>query len=176
METELMQETHKFLVSKGAVPEGVWDFKRLLYKTWFKLIRRTKGDRDFDSSSFEHVFVGEARGDKIVGLHNWVQFYLQEKVGNIDYHGFFRRETIHDDDVPRLIALQFSWKDVKAKPMSSCFLGTSPEFEIAVYSIFFFLGIFERTDVQLGEYEVEIEVHRLGRDCIGTGYISAARM
>lgn len=45
METEVMQETHQFLVSKDAVPENVWDFKRLLYKTWFKLIRRTKGDR-----------------------------------------------------------------------------------------------------------------------------------
>lgn len=50
--------------------------------------------RDFDSSSFEHVFVGEGREDHFIGLHNWIQFYLQEKAGNIDYHGYFRRETV----------------------------------------------------------------------------------
>lgn len=50
--------------------------------------------RDFDSSSFEHVFVGESRGHQVVGLHNWIQFYLQEKLGAIDYHGYFRRETV----------------------------------------------------------------------------------
>ena len=50
--------------------------------------------RDFDSSSFEHVFVGEGREDEFIGLHNWIQFYLQEKAGNIDYHGYFRRETV----------------------------------------------------------------------------------
>ena len=50
--------------------------------------------RDFDSSSFEHVFVGEYRDDSFIGLHNWVQIYLQEKAGKLDYHGYFRRETV----------------------------------------------------------------------------------
>ena len=35
------------------------------------------------------MFVGETRGEKeVIGLHNWIQFYLQEKRGNIDYKGF----------------------------------------------------------------------------------------
>lgn len=51
-------------------------------------------NRDQDSSSFEHVFVGEGRDDKFIGLHNWIQFYLQEKAGNIDYHGYFRHSTV----------------------------------------------------------------------------------
>ena len=40
------------------------------------------------------MFVGEARDDDFIGLHNWIQFYLQEKAGNIDYYGYFRRETV----------------------------------------------------------------------------------
>lgn len=40
------------------------------------------------------MFVGEGREDAFIGLHNWIQFYLQEKTGNIDYHGYFRRETV----------------------------------------------------------------------------------
>lgn len=41
-----------------------------------------------DSSGFEHVFVGETDSSKVLGLHNWIQFYLQEKSRNIDYTGY----------------------------------------------------------------------------------------
>ena len=45
-----------------------------------------------DSSGFEHVFVGESRGSpdnrEVTGFHNWIQFYLEEKRGNIDYKGW----------------------------------------------------------------------------------------
>ena len=46
-----------------------------------------------DSSGFEHVFVGETRsGTEIIGFHNWLQFYLQEKHGHLDYKGYKARE------------------------------------------------------------------------------------
>ena len=60
--------------------------------------------------------------------------------------------------------------------MCSCFLGTSPEFEIAVYSILYFTKKFGTYDVQLGEYEVEATCYDFRRDYIGTAYIAAARM
>lgn len=45
-----------------------------------------------DSCGFEHVFVGETKhGQEIMGLHNWVQFYLQEKHNHIDYKGYKAR-------------------------------------------------------------------------------------
>ena len=50
--------------------------------------------RHLDSSGFEHVFVGESREREVIGFHNWIQFYLQEKKGNIDYKGYFRRGTV----------------------------------------------------------------------------------
>lgn len=46
--------------------------------------------RQLDSSAFEHVFVGETRNKTdVIGFHNWIQFYLQEKRGLVDYRGFF---------------------------------------------------------------------------------------
>ncbi|XP_046353466.2 uridylate-specific endoribonuclease B-like [Haliotis rufescens] len=176
VETPVMQEAQRILVERGKAPEDTEDFKKLLHDIWFKMYHR-RGGRGPDSCSFEHVFVGEGRGDEFIGLHNWLQFYLQEKAGNINYHGFFRRETLTDDEIPRLIALQFSWKGIKSKPMCSCFLGTSPEFEIAVYTMCLLLDKDGKTDCQMGEYEVEIVVHSHGfKKKLGTAYIAAARL
>lgn len=39
------------------------------------------------------MFVGETKyGKEIMGLHNWVQFYLQEKLNVVDYKGFKARD------------------------------------------------------------------------------------
>lgn len=47
-----------------------------------------------DSCGFEHVFVGETKhGQEIMGLHNWVQFYLQEKHSHVDYKGYKARDN-----------------------------------------------------------------------------------
>ena len=84
-----MKRAHQYLNSKGKSPREIKDFKQQLYDLWFKLYRRTKGSRALDSSGFEHVFVGETRGGtEVLGFHNWIQFYLQEKAGNIDYQGY----------------------------------------------------------------------------------------
>ncbi|CAL1546588.1 unnamed protein product [Lymnaea stagnalis] len=176
MDTNVMKEAHRYLVSKGVAPQDKMQFKAMLHDIWFKMFRR-QAARGNDSCSFEHVFVGEGRGTEMIGLHNWIQFYLQEKAGNINYHGYFRRDTIRDDEIIRLLAVQFTWKGIKAKPLCSVFIGSSPEFEVAAYTLSLLLDRDGKVDLKLGEYEVELTVHSFGRQRkLGTAYIAAARM
>ncbi|XP_060081201.1 poly(U)-specific endoribonuclease-B-like [Ylistrum balloti] len=192
MKTEVMQKARAWLISKDFLsdefytPDAVmaerglefdFNFMKMLYKLWFSLYRRTKGDRDLDSSSFEHVFVGEAKDGKIVGLHNWLQFYLEEKAGRVDYHGYFGFKTDTNDESFRLITLQFEMVDDEeedvggVKKMSSIFLGTSPEFELAAYTILYLTKMFGRHNIKIGEYEVMTECYPFGKFGIGTAYI-----
>ncbi|XP_051818213.1 uncharacterized protein LOC127538460 isoform X1 [Antechinus flavipes] len=91
LETEVMKLTHQYLVRKNWSKPSRTDFKAQLYRIWFQLYTR-EGYQGPDSCGFEHVFVGETRrGRDILGFHNWVQFYLQEKRGNIDYKGYVAR-------------------------------------------------------------------------------------
>lgn len=78
---------------------------------WFGLYSRFNGKQD--SSGFEHIFAGvdgfclnnthagkyvyffshyvrslsgEIKGGKVSGFHNWIQFYLLEKKGLLNYY------------------------------------------------------------------------------------------
>lgn len=79
------------------------------------------------------------------------------------------------------MAVQYTWKGQKAKPMCSIFIGSSPEFELAAYTICMLLDKDgdDKVDVKMGEYEVELTVHAFGSGNyrkIGTAYFAGARM
>ncbi|XP_042084985.1 poly(U)-specific endoribonuclease-C [Haplochromis burtoni] len=120
-----------------------------------------------DSSGFEHVFVGETKsGTEIIGFHNWVQFYLQEKNQHLDYKGYKAREHDLPDQDDHVLNLQFSWHGV-VKPVGSAFIGTSPEFEMAV----FLMNMEGSTTVvvNIDQCQMELVVIRHGRS-LGTAY------
>ena len=73
-----------------------------------------------------------------------------------------------DEHSPRLITLQFTWKG-DAKPIGSSFIGTSPEFELALYTIVFLMQRGSKVRVMVDSYEVEVVCYRHG-DGIGTAY------
>ncbi|XP_030633133.1 poly(U)-specific endoribonuclease-C [Chanos chanos] len=171
LETEVMQCAYRYLVSKGMAHPEIRQFKNQLYEIWFRLYNRDRSG-GADSCGFEHVFVGETKhGKEIMGLHNWVQFYLQEKHGHVDYKGYKARDnkdTPDEDD--HVLNLQFSWKGL-VKPVGSSFIGVSPEFEVGLFTIVFLMST-ERTSnvvVKVDEYLLEIIVCRYGRS-IGTSY------
>eukprot|EP00794_Sanderia_malayensis_P004603 gene4603-5208_t len=181
-DADVMKEAYKFLKSKKLVNPDIDEFKRDFYKLWFYLYRSTRGERAQDSSGFEHVFVGETRGDKqVIGFHNWIQFYLQEKLGNVDYKGFISGAKSNNllnkvtepnllrfqelslaspvDRNPHLVTIQFTWKG-ETKPIGSSLIGVSPEFEIALYTTVFLMG-YESANITLGGEDVIIKCHKL---------------
>ncbi|KAG4930491.1 hypothetical protein JHK82_047561 [Glycine max] len=157
---------HKYLASKQIVSGNYQDFKRMITSLWFDLYGR--GGTSGSSSAFEHVFVGETKQcGEVSGFHNWLQFYLEEAKGRVDYQGYIfpRRRGETPDSEAQLLTIQFEWNGV-LKSVSSTLVGVSPEFEIALYTLCFYVGR-EDNHIQLGPYGVNIKCYRLG-DRIGS--------
>ncbi|CAI0417684.1 unnamed protein product, partial [Linum tenue] len=154
---------HKYLAAKGMVSGNYQDFKRTLSSLWFDLYNR--GGTSGSSSAFEHVFVGEIKQcgeQQVSGFHNWLQFYLEEAKGNVDYQGYIfpRRRGQIPDSESQLLTIQFEWNGV-LKSVSSTLIGASPEFEMALYTLCFYAGG-EENHVELGPYSVNIKCYRFG--------------
>ncbi|XP_034558173.1 poly(U)-specific endoribonuclease-C [Notolabrus celidotus] len=171
METEVMKCAHKYLVEKRQSPSEPSQFKRQLYDIWFRLYHRDRSGGE-DSCGFEHVFVGETKyGQEVMGLHNWIQFYLQEKHNHVDYKGYKARDNKDSpDEDDHVLNLQFSWKGL-VKPIGGSFIGVSPEFEVALFTIIFLMSNEKMTSVvvKVDEYVLELVVYRHGRS-IGTSF------
>ncbi|KAL3888700.1 hypothetical protein ACJMK2_001064 [Sinanodonta woodiana] len=126
--TPVMAKTFTFLANNGHITNSNSVFRNTLMELWFNLYPRSSTGPT-DSSGFEHVMVGELKGTSTVsGFHSWIQFYLEEKNGNLLYESFIIRKE------PNMIATAISWHGIK-KTKASFFLGTSPEFDMAVYTI-----------------------------------------
>ncbi|KAG9452487.1 hypothetical protein H6P81_005391 [Aristolochia fimbriata] len=160
---------YKYLVSKRITSDDYGEFKQMMRRLWFGLYDR--GGASGCSSAFEHVFVGEIkqRGeDEVSGFHNWIQFYIEEAKGRVDYQGYIfpRRRGQVPDSETQLLTIQFEWNGV-LKSVSSSLVGVSPEFEIALYTLCFLVGK-EDNYVQLGPYPVNIKCYRIRGDNIGS--------
>ena len=174
MQTAPMQFCHKFCRAQkpDEVPESLSGFKSLLFKIWFEFYNRSRGGRP-DSSGFEHVFVGEVKDGDVSGFHNWIQFYLEEQHGKIDYRGYIKprsKDNAEHDSNDHVLTLQFAWEGVE-KFVGTSFIGVSPEFEMALYTMCFLCGG-EDNDIDINTgtdtFEMNIRCYRMARDKIGT--------
>ncbi|MCO5593917.1 hypothetical protein L7F22_047936 [Adiantum nelumboides] len=161
---------HEYLAAKRVVSRSREEFKQQLHSLWFGLYGR--GGSQGSSSAFEHVFVGELKsgyGEEVSGFHNWIKFYVEEAAGRIDYQGYIlprRRNCAEPDAHTQCLSIQFTWNGV-LKPVSSTFVGVSPEFELALYTLCFYLGE-EDNYLELGPYSVNIKCYHLGREKMGS--------
>ncbi|KAJ3174901.1 hypothetical protein HDU87_006567 [Geranomyces variabilis] len=157
--TAPIQYVHKLLVAMQLAPRELAEFGKLIKKIWFELYKREAAN---DSSAFEHTFIGEIkRGQGVIGFHNWIQFMLEERSGNADYRGWITPRGRRFDTAPEaahILSFQLAWHG-EIKPVSTFFIGTSPEFEIALYTLAFMAGQ-EDNAVVLEGVELNLKVYR----------------
>ncbi|XP_035676512.1 uncharacterized protein LOC118415793 isoform X2 [Branchiostoma floridae] len=167
LDTEVMQRALWFLAKEGYVSETRKGFKDLLYKIWFTPYTRTHSDGvQRLSTAFEHVFVGETRCQHMMGLQNWLRLYIDEYQGLVQVYNCLQS---CDFDDRMILTIDFSWDVGYLKDrghellnaVSSFFVGTSPEFELALYTVCFLAGGGERTEVVLGGKMVTIVTEEL---------------
>lgn len=74
------------------------------------------------------------------------------------------------DEDDHVLNLQFSWKNL-VKPVGGSFIGVSPEFEVALFTVIFLMSTEKMTSVvvKVDEYVLELVVYRHGRS-IGTSF------
>ncbi|KAH9277858.1 Poly(U)-specific endoribonuclease [Echinococcus granulosus] len=131
LRTPTMRSFHTYLWNLKLASPKLSEFKKELHDIWFKPYKRV---RSGDSSPFEHVFVGETKQKNVIGMHNWITFYLNEKEGIIDYYGYGRPKS-EDPDFKR--TLRFGMYDTFEKPHSTILFGSSVEFEFGLYTTVF---------------------------------------
>jgi len=176
MQSGPMQFCHKYCVANGDnVPEDPDEFMKLLNRIWFDLYRRAGSGQD--SSGFEHVFLGELKNGKVSGFHNWVYYFMEEKRGNVDYKGYIYPKSYSDAETnsnDHVLTLQFEWNGV-LKNVGTSFIGVSPEFEIALYTMCFLTGDEENAiELNTGSdlFKLNCKVYSMSGK-IGTSFVEA---
>ncbi|KAI8830594.1 Endoribonuclease XendoU-domain-containing protein [Chytriomyces cf. hyalinus JEL632] len=181
-QTSPIQYLHKYLIAKKLAPSDPAQFKTMLNKTWFELYKRRVRN---DTSAFEHTFAGEVRDDtrEVMGFHNWLTFYVEEKAGRADYRGFILPKTrggrgANPTGNEHVLSFQLSWNG-DVKPVSTILIGVSPEYELALYTMVFLAG---KDDVNVpiivDDVQCEVVVHRFTNNTgpkIGSAYVSIVK-
>ena len=176
MATPCMAYTYAYLTAKEVFRGTRPDFKARLSELWFAGYKRGRRGRGTDSSAFEHVFVGETKRDEggnslVIGSHSWLAWYFFEKEGVLNYYDFKRprgrrSRNGHEYEKDHLLTVVFEFHGA-LKPVSTGFVGTSPAFELSLYTLAFLCGQ-EETLCELGGVATAIHVHRHRGDKIGT--------
>lgn len=160
-ETPCIRFAYEWLAANSNMRCGsMHEFAEMLKRMWFEQYSR---DGSRDSSGFEHVFCGEIDDGQVKGLHNFVQVFVEEARRNFNYKGYLdiRGEPCYQPPPPnqQMITIRFDWLG-KTKSVSSMFVGPSPEFEIALYTMMY-VACREELEVDLGPYSTRIKVYQM---------------
>uniref|UniRef100_A0AC35TG90 Endoribonuclease n=1 Tax=Rhabditophanes sp. KR3021 TaxID=114890 RepID=A0AC35TG90_9BILA len=122
--SEMFQKVYLFLTQNKIVKED--GFYERLFTWWFGTYTRCHGP--VGSSGFEHVFSGEHKNEIVDGHHSWVRYYLGQKAGLIEYHGYESR-------VANLTGtIQYKWQG-HLKLIGGFLMQTSPLFDFSLYTL-----------------------------------------
>ncbi|XP_044579546.1 poly(U)-specific endoribonuclease homolog isoform X2 [Cotesia glomerata] len=169
LSTNVMSAAMRFLADKGFLKQDYYEYKDTLRRLWFNLYSR--GEGKIGSSGFEHVFLTELKlGTEISGLHNWIYFNAEEAKNKINYLGYIKKLDLGDKGA--ILKIHAKFNDID-KPVTTMFVGTSPELEMALYTVCFLTRPDSSCPVSLGGSKFNIVTHKFryrGNDLIGSAY------
>ncbi|XP_050190738.1 uridylate-specific endoribonuclease C-like [Myiozetetes cayanensis] len=152
--TPVLALLESFVLSKGLYPSAE-SFRADLHSMWFGLYSRS-GGKVLDSSGFEHVFHGELKKGAVSGCHNWVQLQALERAGRMEYLGYTWDGPW--TGFPDVLSLRFRW-DGHPKARGSLLVGSSPEFDLALFTLCFLTRPDRPCHVSLGGEEATIQTY-----------------
>ncbi|XP_045778540.1 endoribonuclease CG2145-like isoform X2 [Maniola jurtina] len=168
MATSVIRHLMNFLKDKGYVAQDPKQQRDFLKHIWFGLYSRGQGK--ISSSGFEHIFVSELKNGEVSGLHNWLYFSKEEVANRINYLGYLKYVEFNDKGA--VIKMHFNQQGVD-KPVDTMFIGTSPELEIAIYTLCYVTRVGNDCKLKLGNKDVNIVTHNFryrSKNYIGSGY------
>lgn len=156
--TPIFKHMLKFLNEKKIFTLGSKDLEHKLKELWFTVYRRN-GDCDGpNSNGFEHTFVGEystIRRD-IFGFHNWLFFAHEEERGALSHFGIDKMIDLKGRG--HIVRTNIQWKNL-TKTGVTMFVGTSPELELALYTVCFFCRPDAKCKVRLNGQEFQVQTY-----------------
>ncbi|XP_042873740.1 poly(U)-specific endoribonuclease-like [Penaeus japonicus] len=165
MATQVMQRAETFLTEKSLLSGSLRD---KLKEIWFMMYSRAGST--LGSSGFEHVFVGELKSGDVSGFHNWVYFYHEELEGDLNYMGWSK--TVDLGDKGEIVMDHFDWLNTP-KPKGSMMVGTSPELDMAMFTVCFLARPDSKCPVQMNNHEFRVQTWTLnynGHVLVGSAY------
>ncbi|BFF99986.1 poly(U)-specific endoribonuclease homolog [Drosophila madeirensis] len=168
MATPVMRHAMQFLQQKGLVTPDPKTHRDLVKELWFTQYSRGQGK--IGSSGFEHVYVYEVKNGTIIGFHNWVYISEEEQAGRFDYKGYMKEQDIGTKG--KVLKIRFTHQG-QNKPVNTLFVGTSPELELALYTVCFQLRPDRTCPVSLGSSNIGIVTYSWryrGKNLIGSAY------
>ncbi|XP_077296559.1 uncharacterized protein LOC143918471 [Arctopsyche grandis] len=168
MATSVMRHLMTFLKEKGIVTPDPKQQRDLLKQTWFNMYSR--GGGKIGSSGFEHIFLSEIKNNEISGLHNWLYFHTLENARQVNYLGYLKKVDISNKG--NILKLHFNLKGID-KPVDSMFVGTSPELEMALYSLCFYTRPDKSCPLTLSGQKFNLRTHTFryrSKNMIGSAF------
>ncbi|XP_067048589.1 uridylate-specific endoribonuclease B-like isoform X1 [Acropora muricata] len=147
----------KYLQNNGIVDKSkkLDDFKKILEHVWFDEYKKPGSGKKH--SGFEHVFVGDLEKKQFKGFHNWYQFLLEQQGGHISS---VNNATFNGSTQPAFMSgLRFTWRKATKKAASSLFVGTSPAFDLAVFTVCFLQFKDKPCNCSIGRSTITIQTY-----------------
>ncbi|KAM7533531.1 hypothetical protein Aperf_G00000122895 [Anoplocephala perfoliata] len=172
MNTKVMKAVLQYLVGMNITTSNESEFKELLGTIWFTGFMRKKR---MSSSPFEHVFLGEGSGTRTMGFHYWLPLYLYERLEALNYYGLHSKRR---GGLKNVLSLAFKWRNDWMKSYGMYIFGTSPEFDLGVYTAAFMTmqsiwptGYRFALPLKLKNTRLTVQCYRLDRALLGTCFI-----